>query len=251
MPLPLQSRRVSFVAAVITAVVAITTAVTGAIVVRRMIPGDVLRGHHDVAAAIIGVMGTLYAVLLAFTVIVTWNHYTDAHSATDAEAGHLGDLARLTEQERVRKLIDDYRRAVVDDEWPAMRHGKTSPAAQSALATLWNECRAARPANAREETIYAESMRQMVAISDSRRARIHSLRDDVPPLMWIILIGGGAMVITFTYLFGPERIAMHALMVGALATLIVMSLFLVHALDNPFDGWPHIEPDTMQVGSGI
>lgn len=236
----------SLVVATVIAVLAIATAVTGAVVVRHTIPGDVLRGHHDVAAAILGVMGTLYAVLLAFTVIVTWNHYTDANNATDAEAAHLGDLSRLTESDRVRTLIHNYRRAVVDDEWPAMRRGEQSAVAQSALRALWNECRSTRPANAREDAIYAESMRQLVAISDSRRARIHSLRDDVPPLMWIILIGGGAMVVAFTYLFGPQRIALHALMVGALATLIVMSLFLVHALDNPFDGWPHIDPGVMQ-----
>ena len=239
----------SLLAATVVAVLAIATAVTGAIVVRRTIPGDVLRGHHDVAAAILGVMGTLYAVLLAFTVVVVWNHYTDANNATDAEASHLADLSRITEQARVRALIDDYRRVVVADEWPAMQRGKTSPLAQSALTALWTECRAVKPTNSREETIYSEAMEQMVAISDSRRARIHSLRDDVPPLMWIILIGGGAMVVSFTYLFGPERIALHALMVGALATLIVMSLFLVHALDNPFDGWPRIAPDAMQVGS--
>jgi hypothetical protein len=45
-------------------------AVAATFLIRRRLPSAVLRSGHDVAAAILGVIGTLYAVLVAFTVII-------------------------------------------------------------------------------------------------------------------------------------------------------------------------------------
>lgn len=243
----------SVVIAVLISVAGVVAAAAGALIVRRRVPIDVLRGHHDVAAAILGVMGTLYAVLLAFTVVIVWNHFNDAAAAIDSEANHAGALSRLAqgldpiEERRVRASLSGYLNAVIRDEWPAMREGHDAAAAQKALTGLWSEYRAMSPAAGRQQTIYTESIKQLEAISDSRCLRLHSLNDDVPALMWIILITGGAMVVMFTYLFGPERVSVHVLMVTALATLICMSLFLVLALDNPFDGWPTLSSDVLQI----
>ncbi len=101
-------------------------ATVGTVLIRRILPSAVLRSGHDVAAAIFGVIGTLYAVLVAFTVVIVWEHYSDAGSAAEKEGTDLGDLSRLTEAfdpldgDRVQQALVVYARAVVDREWPAM-----------------------------------------------------------------------------------------------------------------------------------
>ena len=49
--------------------VAAGSSVAGLLVVRRFVPGTVLQPQHDVASPKFQVIGTLYAVLLAFVVV--------------------------------------------------------------------------------------------------------------------------------------------------------------------------------------
>ena len=64
--------------------------------VRRFVPIDVLQSHHEVAGFMIGVLGAIYAVLLAFVVVALWNQYQEARSAVEQEANQLSDLAHVT-----------------------------------------------------------------------------------------------------------------------------------------------------------
>ena len=43
-------------------------AILGLLLVRRLVPLDLLQMHHEVGGYIINVMGTVYAVILAFVV---------------------------------------------------------------------------------------------------------------------------------------------------------------------------------------
>lgn len=241
----------SQIAALVVAMAAIAASVAGLIVVRRRFETSVFRGDHDVAGAILGVIGTLYAVLVAFTVVIVWTHFTDARAAADMEADKLGDLARLAggleagRSQRVQALLRGYGTAVIQDEWPAMAQRRSSPVAAEALARLWSEYESMAPEGNREVAIYGQSIEQLGAMTDLRRQRLRSIEHDVPPLMWMVLIAGGAIVVCFTYLFAPERRTAHALMVAAVAAMVVLTLFLAYDLDNPFDGWPTVSPTVM------
>src|ERR1700752_2464190 len=48
--------------------------------------------HNDVAAAIFAVIGTTFAVLLAFVAMLTWEHFNEAKAASYAEAGSVLDV---------------------------------------------------------------------------------------------------------------------------------------------------------------
>jgi len=227
-------------------------AVAGTVLIRRILPSTVLRSSHDVAAAIFAVIGTLYAVLVAFTVVIVWEHYSDAGSAAEREGTDLGDLWRLAgafdpvDGDRVNRALVVYARSVIDREWPAMANGRSDPETWKAMDALWSTYRSIVPRTAVQQIAYAESIRRLDELTDSRRLRLHSLGADVPVLMWLLLIVGGLVVVGFCLLFAPESAAAHALMVGLLAAIIAANLYLVDDLDNPFDGWPRIEAEAMR-----
>ncbi|MDP1806747.1 MAG: hypothetical protein Q8K72_16330, partial [Acidimicrobiales bacterium] len=62
--------------------------------VRRAAPYIVKGEHNDVAGFLIAVVGVVYAVTLAFIVIVTWEGYRDARTVVPHEAGSLRSLYR-------------------------------------------------------------------------------------------------------------------------------------------------------------
>ena len=50
----------------------------GVWLVRRKFPVPALQPHHEVGGILIAVVGTIYAVLLGFMVVVIWQSFDDA-----------------------------------------------------------------------------------------------------------------------------------------------------------------------------
>ena len=75
----------------------ILLALAGAYLVRRIVGVERLKGHHEVAGFIIGIVGTIYAVFLAFMVVVEWDNYQQASTLVTTEANLLGDVSRMAE----------------------------------------------------------------------------------------------------------------------------------------------------------
>jgi len=241
----------------------ILVALVGLYVVRRAVGVDKLKHHHEVAGFIIGIVGTIYAVLLAFMVVVQWGKYQDASTLVTTEANVLGDISRMAEglspEQRLQVLTDlrDYSQLVVDDEWPALANGNSSDKVTDVLNKLWKSYVVEqKPQTPGDGAIYAESLRRLNELSDTRRLRINASRDLVPIMLWTLLIGGGVTTVAFTFFFGVNDVRAQFLMVAALTGEIAFILLLLIALDNPFKGTLSISADPIHeqadhIGSRI
>src|ERR1044072_407475 len=100
--------------------------------VRRLVPLSVLETHHEVAGFIIGVLGAIYAVLLAFVVVIMWDQYGEARANVEQEANQLNSLTHLAQgfpdetRRRLLSMMQAYAQSAIDDEWPAMEQGDES-----------------------------------------------------------------------------------------------------------------------------
>ncbi len=222
-------------------------------VVRRLVPLSVLQSQHEVAGFIIGVLGAIYAVLLAFVVVVMWDQYGDARANVEQEANQLNDLAHLAQgfndasRQRLLSTMQAYAQSAMTDEWPSMAEGNDSPRTQGALDELWRAYLEIEPQTNRENAIYEESLSHLNEMSASRRLRLYASRDDLPFVIQVLLWGGGMITIAFTYFFGVKSVRAQALMTAALAGIIAFILFLIIALDNPFHGYVRVEPDPLKL----
>jgi hypothetical protein len=220
--------------------------------VRRKVPLPVLETQHEVAGFIIGVLGAIYAVLLAFVVVAVWDQFGDAKIIVEKEANQLNDLSRMAQgfpapaQQRVLDGLHTYAQSVIDDEWSTMSRGLASQKTQTVMDNLWQIYREVDPQTNRENALYSESITRLNDLSDSRRLRVHASADDIPAVIQILLWGGGLIMIAFTYFFGVKSIRSQALMTAALAGEIAFILFLIVALDNPFHGYVRLPPEQIQ-----
>src|ERR1051326_2717365 len=100
------------------------------LIVQRFVNREDLREGHDVAGFIYAVVGVIYAVVLAFVVIVVWEQFNDAEHYAQQEASHIGDIRRLAEafpdsiRNRIEGTTERYLHSVVEREWPKMAHGQ-------------------------------------------------------------------------------------------------------------------------------
>jgi hypothetical protein len=227
-------------------------AVVGLVLVQRLVPPDLREEHNDVAGFIYAVLGVVYAVLLAFVVIAVWQDYKIAQTNVESEANELAGVYFLASQlpepqrTRVQDLARIYARVVVEEEWPMMEQGQTSPHADSLVRELRLELLQFDPRNEGEQVLYERGLTQVHDVADARRLRLLQVREGIPDLLWVVLVGGGVITVCFTYLFGLKSNVAHALMVAALTLVICGILFTIAEIDYPFSGAVEIQPDAFR-----
>src|ERR1700744_2108465 len=72
-------------------------AMAGPVVIRRYVALDKLRTNNEVAGFKFATVGVLYAVLLAFAVIVVWERFSEAEDTVAQEAGAAASVYRLAD----------------------------------------------------------------------------------------------------------------------------------------------------------
>jgi hypothetical protein len=101
----------------------------GPALVRRYVALDRLTINNEIAGFKFATVGVLYAVLLAFVVIVVWEKFSDAEANVVREAGAAENLYRLSlglgdfSGPDLRKAVATYLKAAMADDWPAMEKG--------------------------------------------------------------------------------------------------------------------------------
>ena len=237
---------------VIIAVVMII-AVGGLVLVQRLYSIESRKQHNDVAGFIYAVLGVAYAVLLGLMLIAVWEKWNAAEDITTDEANELAGIFWFAhtlpqpEGRHIQELVRSYSEVVVEEEWPLMAQGKSSPEAWATLDELRGTILELNPPKGAQQTgydqmRYNQMLEQLHSLGDARRERLLIAEQGLPPILWVVLILGGVITVCFTYLFGLENTMVHVLMVAALALIVSMSLFTVAALDYPFKGDIRIHP---------
>jgi hypothetical protein len=128
-----------------------------------------------------------------------------------------------------------------------MARERREPRAEEALQSLWRAYLMVDPKSERESQVFAEGFGELNQVAEERQLRLLASRDHVPPLLWMLLIVGGAITIGFCWLFEVPSFRTHALMIAGVAALTGLTLCVIAALDNPFAGDLRVEPDGMEL----
>ncbi len=236
------------VLAALSALVATALSLGGLALFHRFADKQRLRDSHDVAGYVYSVVGVIYAVLLAFVVVVVWEQYQSADDVAEKEAMHLGNIRQLSKafpdsvSKAITEEVNDYANSVIQREWPAMAQGHSDSLTYSKSKKLWNSFYAFRPAPA-DEDYYREALHELSSFNDSRRMRIIGIYGKMPSIMWILLMGGGIVCIIFTYMFASTHPWSQYLITGFLAAMIAVTLFLIAEMNHPYSGGMSHTPD--------
>ena len=89
----------------------------------------------------------------------------------------------------------------------------------------------------------AERLSQLVSL---RSQRLDYVERTIPGVLWAALLVGGTVTIGFALLFGLQRAVLHSLMLGSLAALIGVLLFVAVEMDRPFAGGVAVQPEPFE-----
>lgn len=228
-------------------------AMIGPVIVRRRVGLDRLRLNNEVAGFKFATVGVLYAVLLAFAVIIAWEKFNEAENATAQEAGALATLYRLSERiegepgPALRSHLTRYIHAVIAEDWPAMEGGAGSRTVTRALDDVYAALLTFAPRDNRGTSVLSEALNQLDRVTQARRQRLVLAPGVVPRVLWFILSSGALLTIGFTLFFGTENLRAQVAMTGILAFLIFSGLLVITAIDRPFAGAVKVQPHALST----
>ena len=226
-------------------------AMCGPAIVRRYVPLDRLSANNEVAGFKFATVGVIYAVLLAFAILVVWERFNKADSDVANEASAAATVFRLTQGldsdhgAAVRKATTNYLREAVDKDWPAMGQGTSSRDVTIALTEIYDAVLKFHTFGSFESLVVAEILRDVDRISEMRRQRLVAASGIVPGIIWAVLFTGAFVTIGFTFFFGTANLRAQTVMSGAVAILIFSGLLTVVAIDHPFAGTVKVGPEAL------
>ena len=224
--------------------------IIGLVIIRKFYPYKRCKNHNDIAGFIFATLGVIYAVTLAFTVVVTWEQFDKANEITNSEANCIASLYQNTMpfpaefRALLKAELTDYVYTIINDEWKTMEKGQRSSMVDELQEKIVRSYSSFQPKNETQKIFLTESIKKLNEASELRRQRILYAGTGIHPILYMVLFIGSVITITFSMLFGTENFTEHLIMSSALAAMIALGLFTIIALDYPFVGEFCIAPDS-------
>lgn len=232
----------------------VTVLVTAALAVTdRYVPAERRRPHNEVVGFVYAVVGVLYAVVLALVVIGVWNAQDQARTNTYTETDALLQITWYANtlpqpaHTQIHDLAVAYADTVIDDEWPLLAQHQASPAAWNLFTRLRTAVATQQPATLADQTRYQQAYDATARLGDARRERLDQADNGVPTLIWVALLFGAAVTITYAFMFGMTSLTLHLAVVASLTLLISSLLLIVYELGYPFAGALKIQPTAFEL----
>jgi hypothetical protein len=223
-------------------VLALLIAIGGRLAVRAFLPESHHDGAHAIAAPLMSPLGAGFAILAALTLANEAAALTEAESIVSNEAADASRLAWAAttpgvDADPVHAALLRYLEATRTNEWdgPAAAAGN-DPGTATAVADLERAVRAQAVRPGLGTPVSTELLASVDAVTTDRRARLASAAKQLPGLYVITLVISGIVLIANA---GVLTVRVHrrgALVISGLTIVIGLSVALILALDNPWDG---------------
>jgi hypothetical protein len=223
--------------------------VGGLFLVRKFVSHEALRLNHEVAGALLSIIGTLYSVVLGLVVVGALNTFQQARVTVAQEANCLHDIFHLAAglPQPIEKHIEEdcleYATVLIKDEWKQMENGRYSDKAHMLVNDMWTTLVRYQPQTQKESDLHSSLLAQMDALDDNRQVRLNQATPIYDFIIWTVLIGGGAVLVFFTYFFAVKKLMVQVIMTAMVALILSLNLTIVAMFGYPYSGDVHVSSD--------
>jgi Protein of unknown function (DUF4239) len=219
-------------------------------ILRRLWAPGRRREHNDVIGWQFGILGTTYAVIIAFMLSGVWSNFRAAEINAEAEANSLVNVFRCAkglpsaQRDTIQELARDYANAMVNEEWPAMTRQSLSAAGSRITQQLWSVIMRSPVDTQLEQASLDHMLTELSGMTQHRRIRQLQSRSRIPGVLWTVLIVGGVMIVASSCMFGTDNFRLQFVHVFALSLFVSLVLVAIGDIDQPFQGSVHVGPES-------
>lgn len=204
---------------------------------------------YNLANRVLGLTSTGFVFLLAFTLGNFWGTSTDARTATQAEAADWVRAVALAQQldggEPLEQALQEYKSSVIGPQWELMQQAH---AAQASRLQVEDGQRLSQVVLDMQPQLKSQAAwPQLAAAVDDMflqsRDRIDAVPNPAAPgvivLIFILAITNLAMVAVFQ----PARMGPNLFLMGVMAAITAVMLFVLVEASNPYVGAVAVTPN--------
>ncbi len=217
--------------------------------ITRTSSGSSRRESNDFTGAVVAVIGTTYAVLLAFMLSGVWTMFQQAQVNAEQEANDLVNVFRISAQlpEPARGTIENlarsYAQNAIQAEFPSMENNQIPPQGGHMIAQMWKAAASVRATTSEESGALSDMMTTLRNLTEHRRIRVLQSQEMLPGILWLVLIAGGIITVAAACFFGVPNFRFHLLQIVVLSFLISLVLVAIADIDRPYQGDVRVSPE--------
>lgn len=202
--------------------------------------------YGQIFASAIGVM---FALILAFVAVATWQNYDKVDDDVHREANCLHNVYRNLNaypepfRSKMAELVRQYVQCVIDDEWLKQSKGLQDETAHRIITDINAAILSFNPHDNREIALHQETLRVVSEYRGLRHNRLIGARPNLTPPMWITLIGGTILFLIFLCFFDIPCFRHHAFMIGMFGAFVALVYCLLIVYNYPFTAPGAISPE--------
>ena len=202
---------------------------------------------------LIGPVGEVYAVLLAFTIFVIWGQFTEVENLVIRECNSLDDLVRFAaylgadESAAIRRAVAAYAHRVLKYEWAALGEGRSDKQADELFVEILGGAVNANPATEAQKLIHARLLEMAQQTGSYRDERVAKSLTRMPPTLSGLVrsVAAALLLLVFAYPFQYEAIG--ALCFALVSLVLFLADFVMSDTDNPIRGVWNVSPKPFAV----
>jgi hypothetical protein len=205
---------------------------------------------NDFTGAVVAVIGTTYAVILAFMLSGVWNMFQQAEANAEQEANALVNIWRISEDidpatgGELQALCLKYAQLVLNNEWPAMEKEAPMPSETGdVINQMWRLAGHLEARSSSNSIANYQVMEELRMLTEYRRIRLMHSREELPGILRAVLIAGGIITVAASCFFGVPSFRFHVLQVVVLTFLIALVLVAIADIDRPYQGNVVVQPE--------
>jgi hypothetical protein len=214
------------------------------LLVRRGAPEGSRFADGDRASGVFGVLAGGFAIFAGFIIFLAFTSYDQSRSGSETEAVTVlqqFETAHLLPPPFSARLGGElvcYARSVVHQEWPQMEEGNGGDTINPWGVALFRTLSLVNPTSPSAGAAYSKWLDQTSDREEARQDRLHGAEGIIPSSIWLVLFLVAGVVFAFMLFFADssEGAGSQAMLMGSAATVIVLTLLAINALDNPYGG---------------
>lgn len=203
---------------------------------------------YNLANRVLGLTSAGFVFLLAFTLGNFWGTSSDARTATQTE---VADWARATSLSRtiqgaesVGAALESYRASVVGEQWQLLQEADPTAASnvQRQVSERISDALFALEPEAKGSPQWGQLTAAVDDMLDQARDRIDAVPNDSAPGVIALIFVLGITNLSMAAVFQPARLGPNMFLMGLMAAITAVMLFVLVEASNPYVGALAVTP---------
>jgi hypothetical protein len=196
----------------------------------------------DAYKAIMAMVG----VVLAFSLVQVNANLRSAETIVGREASAFALVDRTLLRfggpgaAQVRPLLAAYGQSRIHDEWPDLARAGRNAETEARYTALSRAGRAIEPGDPRQQAMYAELLKGLDDLAESRDLVLQDAETELPLFFWIVT--DGFLALAFALALLADNTLGRAVGLGAAAAGVALLLAFVIIVDQPYRGETSVSP---------